>query len=93
MADFAIGGLTFNMTVVQSATLVSAGLGFSGTIFLFLGTYGFQPFEGGVFGSPEMQAHNARVRAKNKTKKINQRIGLALLSLSFAVQAIAVFIR
>ena len=93
MAGCGIGGLTFKMTVVQGWTLVSAGLGLAGTIFLFLGTYGFQPFEGGVFGSPEIQAHNARVKAKNKTRKINQRIGLALLSLSFAVQAIAVFLR
>jgi hypothetical protein len=73
-------------------TLVSASLGFAWTIFLFFSTFGFQPLEGAPFNSPALQEHNARVKAKNKTRKINQWIGLALLSLSFAVQAIAVFI-
>lgn len=82
----------FNMTPAQCATLVSASLGFAGTIFLFFSTFGFQPLEGAPFNSGALQAHNARVKAKNKMRKINQWIGLVLLSLSFSVQAIAAFI-
>jgi hypothetical protein len=80
------------MTAAQYATLVSAGLGVAGTIFLFFGTFGFQPYEGAPFNGPELQAYNARVKAKNNTRKINQRIGLALLLFSFALQAVSIFL-
>lgn len=80
------------MTAAQYAALISAALGACGTIVLFFATYGFQPLEGGVFGSPELQEWNARIKAKNKERKIRQRIGLGLLCCSFAVQAVSVFL-
>lgn len=84
--------LNCNIAPAQYVTLVSAGLGVAGTVFLFVGTFGFQPLEGAPFNSSELQAHNMRVEEKNKRRKINQRFGLALLLLSFAVQAIGIFL-
>ncbi len=80
------------MTVEKYATLLSAILGIFGTVILFFSSYALQPLEGGVFGSDELYKWNARVRAKNKLRKIIQRIGLGLLCLSFIVQATIVFL-
>jgi hypothetical protein len=80
------------MTAAQAATLVSAALGFSGTSFLFFGSYGFEPPAGSPFNSPQVQEWDARVKAKNAVRKIRQRTGLVLLIFSFAVQATAVFL-
>jgi hypothetical protein len=80
------------MTAVQCATLLSAILGAAGTAFLFFGSYTLQPFEGAPFGGPQINKANAEIAAKNKLRILRQRIGLALLSLSFVAQAGSVFL-
>ena len=81
-----------NMTAVQCANLLSALLGASGTIFLFFGSYAFQPLEGAPFNSPEVEQWNACIKTKNHVRKTRQKIGLGLLCTSFAVQALTVFL-
>ncbi len=71
----------------------SAALGFIGTLILFWKIYAFEPFEGVVFGSPDVYAHNEKVRARNRSRSNWQRIGLGFLSLSFLLQMIGPFIR
>jgi hypothetical protein len=45
------------------------------------------PFEGAAWGGPETQANNEKIAAKNKSWKLNQKIGFGLLCLSFIIQA------
>ncbi len=81
-----------NMTAAQCANLLAALFGASGTIFLFFGSYAFQPLEGAPFNSPELEQWNGRIKVKNRVRKTKQRIGLGLLCASFAIQAVAVFL-
>jgi hypothetical protein len=80
------------MSAIQLMTLGSAGLGFAGTVFLFLGTYGFEPREGAVFGGPTVDEGNKKVNARNARRRLNQRIGLGLLCLSFLLQGVTAFV-
>jgi len=80
------------MTHGQIAGLASAILGAIGTIVLFFGSYSVQPLEGAPFGGPILDASNNKIKAKNASRILRQRIGLAFLCLSFAVQAFAVFL-
>ncbi len=80
------------MSSAQYAALLSAALGAAGTGFLYRGTYGFEPYEGATFGSPEQQQRNSFIYAKNKSRQRSQRIGIVLLFLSFALQAVVVFL-
>ena len=80
------------MSAVQDATLLSAVLGALGTGSLFFGSYSFAPTEGMTMGSPEVDERNARIMAANKIRKVKQLVGLCLLFLSFAVQAVSVFL-
>ena len=61
-------------------------------MFLFIGSYAFAPYVGAVFGGPMVNEANARIKADNRRRKIQQRIGLALLCLGFVVQAVGVFV-
>jgi hypothetical protein len=80
------------VTYAQLAGLASAILGTMGTVVLFFNSYALQPFEGGVFGSDALTASNNAVRTANAKRVVRQRIGLASLCVSFAVQAVAVFL-
>lgn len=77
-------------TTPDRANLVSAIFGMTGTIILFFSSYALEPFQGGVFGSKEVYDWNDRVRSRNRRRKIIQKMGLALLCLSFVVQFVAV---
>ncbi len=72
--------------------VVSAVLGMIGTTLLFFFSYSFEPFSGGVLGSPQIAARNELVRASNLRRKRWQLIGLAILWSSFVVQVIAIFL-
>jgi hypothetical protein len=80
------------MMPAQLVVVLSAVLGIAGTVILFFGTYGLEPLEGGVFGSPEVQEWNERVKAKNAARVIRQRVGLGLICFSFVFQGAAVFL-
>ncbi len=80
------------MTWAQYAGLSSAALGVIGTIILFFGSYSVQPLEGAPFGSDALTEYNNRIKAKNASRLLRQRIGLGFLCLSFAVQAVSVFL-
>ena len=80
------------MTADQYVTLLSASSGAAGTFILFRATYAFEPLSGGVFGGPEIDKWNARVRADNKRRAFLQKLGLVLLGLSFVVQAASAFL-
>lgn len=70
--------------------LVGLLLGFLGTIVLVRFSYSLQPFEGGFFGSVELDAYNKGIAAANERRMRWQRRGLYLLSCSFLAQAAAV---
>ncbi|MFM0726218.1 hypothetical protein PQQ53_21350 [Paraburkholderia strydomiana] len=80
------------MTPGQIVNLLSAANGAVGTIVLFVGSYAIQPLEGAVFNSPQVEKYNARIKCKNNARIVTQRVGLALLCLSFLFQAVAVFL-
>jgi hypothetical protein len=80
------------MTGAQYAALSSAALGAIGTIILFFSSYSLQPLEGGVFGSDALTKYNNDIKIKNANRLLRQRIGFAFLCLSFAVQAVSVFL-
>lgn len=80
------------MTHAQLAELASAILGAIGTVVLFFNSYALQPFQGGIFGSDDLTASNNAIRTANAKRVVRQRIGLAYLCASFAIQAVAVFL-
>jgi hypothetical protein len=80
------------MNSVQIASLISALLGAAGTLVLFRGSYALEPFSGGIFGGPEINADNARIRRENKQREKMQKVGLVLLCASFVVQAAMAFL-
>lgn len=80
------------MNAAQYVALLSASFGAVGTGFLYHGTYGFEPYKGAVYGGLEVQQINADIEAKNRSRKRSQRIGIALLFLSFILQAVTVFV-
>jgi hypothetical protein len=77
------------LTPAQGAGLLSAILGALGTITLFFSSYAFQPLIGGVFGSPAITEDNNRIKEQNLRRSSWQKVGLAVLCLSFVVQAVA----
>ncbi len=80
------------MTHAQLAGLASAILGAIGTVVLFFNSYALQPFQGGIFGSDALTASNNAIRTANTKRIVRQRIGLAFLCVSFAIQAVTVFL-
>jgi len=74
------------VTHVQLAGLASAILGAIGTVVLFFNSYALQPFQGGIFGSDALTASNNAVRTANAKRVVR------LLCVSFAIQAVAVFL-
>jgi hypothetical protein len=77
------------MTAEHWADLSSAGLGAAGTIILFINSWSLQSRPGLYPASKEVKD---AVNDKNVSRTNWQRIGLVLLCLSFAGQAIAVFL-
>jgi hypothetical protein len=80
------------MTGIQYAGLCSAAFGAIGTAVLFRYSYTFQPKEGGVFGSNALTEFNNRIDTENRCRGKWQKVGLALLCLSFLIQAVGVFL-
>lgn len=80
------------MNQAQIAGLASATIGAVGTVILFFASYSVQPLEGAPFGSPILDEWNGKIKAKNASRVLCQRVGLAFLCASFAVQAVAVFL-
>jgi hypothetical protein len=80
------------MTYAQYAGLFSAALGAIGTAFLFFSSYSLQPVEGGVFGSDALTEYNNRIKAKNVSRLLSQKIGFGFLCVSFVIQAVTVFL-
>ena len=73
-------------------TLLSAFLGFAGTIILFFNSWTLQPHAGAFLSGQGRLADNARTNVKNRRMVFWQRFGLVLLCLSFVAQGIAVFL-
>ena len=80
------------MTSAQIANFLSALLGACGTITVYVGSYSLPPLEGSVFNSPEVSEYNRHTMIKRQKILIMQRVGLALICLSFLIQALAVFL-
>ena len=80
------------MMIARVIALVSALLGIIGTGLLFFFSYTLAPDDGAVFGSQEVNAANEIVRLQNLRRTLMQRIGFALLCISFMAQAIEVFL-
>lgn len=76
------------MRFIQYINMAPSVLGAIGTIIIYFNSYSMQPLEGGVFGSPELSAHNNNIKRKNTKRLISQRIGLVFLFASFVFQAV-----
>ena len=73
------------------ASVISGFLGIAGTIFLFFGSYAYEPLAGGVLWSDSVKKFNAGVDARNEVRGLRQRVGLCLLGLSFLIQIAGAF--
>ena len=74
------------MVTINYPNLVSAVSGVVGTIILFKNSYAVQPLEGGIFGSDAITSYNENIKKKNERRVVNQRVGLAFVCISFAIQ-------
>jgi hypothetical protein len=81
-----------SLTTVQWANLASAGFGAAGTLVLFISSWSKEPREGATWGGPILDAWNKEVDARNRWRRIGQRVGLILLGLAFVFQGVAVFV-
>lgn len=79
------------MNLAQYEGLASALMGLIGTVILFRSSYSLEPFEGMVWGGPEVTEHNRAVRVKNAKRSTWQRVGLGFLCLSFFIQALSYY--
>jgi hypothetical protein len=77
------------MTYTQCSGLISPILGTIGTAMMFFGSYTLQPLESGPFENNAVTECNNRIKVKNRRHHWWQRVGIALLCLSFVVQIIA----
>jgi|GEM_PF-1501340 hypothetical protein len=73
--------------------LASVVFGFIGTLAIFLFSYSLIPYQGGVFGSEKINKHNNLVKKKNCLYLVIQKIGMGMLSISFLLQGIALFVQ
>jgi hypothetical protein len=79
------------MTTPQCWAFVVAALGASGTAILFFSSYALESYPAGTFGSPEVQAYIDEVTHRNKRRAFYQKIGFAILTLSFITQFVSIF--
>ena len=77
------------MDALHIAGSASALLGGAGTLILFFYSFSLQPYEGAVWGGPEVDKENSNIRRKNSRRIFMQKIGLSLICASFAVQLYA----
>jgi hypothetical protein len=75
------------MDIEHWATIVSAIIGIVGTALLFFYSNTDIPFEAATWGGPETHENNEKIAAKNRSRKLKQKIGFGLLCLSFIIQA------
>ena len=76
----------------QCAVVAAAALGLAGTLLMFFNTWTYEPPAGVNFGGSAVDGDNVKVRARNRRRDVYQRIGLALLALSFATGGVAPFL-
>lgn len=72
--------------------MTAAVVGATGTIFLFIGTWGDQPEISARWGSEAATKADHEMAARNEQREFYRVIGLALLLLSFILQGIATMI-
>jgi hypothetical protein len=75
----------------QLFTLFSALYGVSGTIVLFLGSFAYEPTPMGLQNSKTVFEDLRKLSDRNRIRKFQQRVGLALLLLSFVFEALSAF--
>ncbi|MGX5875334.1 hypothetical protein [Burkholderia gladioli] len=75
------------MTLTQAVNLASAAMGIAGTIAMYRGTFGLAPIAGFMYSSEAARA----TQEANRHRERLQRVGLALLMVSFALQGVAQF--
>ena len=78
--------------IIRAIALASALFGIAGTALLFFYSYTIEPTDGAVFGSAEVDASNAAINAANAHRTRMQRIGFALLCISFVAQGVGAFL-
>lgn len=65
--------------------------GFIGTVLMFRYSYVLKPYEGAAFAESDTNEKNGRIRRENIRIQKMQKLGIALLSLSFISQGISYF--
>jgi hypothetical protein len=79
------------MNGLQLVTALSAAFGAGGSILILLGTYGFEPHEGAVWGSDAVTQANKEIDKRNKSRFTKQRAGIVLLLVAFLLQGLTAF--
>jgi hypothetical protein len=81
-----------SLTIGQWKDLLSAGLGAAGTAVLFNWSWALEPYEAARWAGEGTAARLKAVTTRNEARKRWQRLGLALLFLSFLAQIVGVFL-
>ena len=77
----------------QALQILSTILGFVGTLIMFLYGYNLIPYEGMTFGGDHTAENNKKIRRKNSRIKTMQKVGMGLLTLSFALQGLSLIVK
>lgn len=75
----------------QHLQIASAVIGFIGTLIMFCNGYNLKPYSGATFGGPLTDEINKKTRRENKRIAIMQKLGMALLAISFFLQMVSFF--
>jgi hypothetical protein len=81
-----------SLTIGQWKDLISALLGAAGTAILFNWSWALEPYERARWAGEGTAARLKAVTARNEARKRWQRLGLALLFLSFLAQIVGAFL-
>ncbi|HBZ2154131.1 TPA: hypothetical protein MHK45_01830 [Klebsiella pneumoniae] len=73
--------------------IFSTILGFVGTLIMFHYGYNLIPYEGMTFGGKHTAENNKKIRRKNSRIKTMQKVGMGLLTISFALQGLSLIVK
>jgi hypothetical protein len=79
------------MTPLQTLILFSAIFGAIGSALIFFGSYAFEPPRAAVWANQAMVDNDLKTVARNHTRKLMQRCGIALLFIAFILQGVSAF--
>jgi hypothetical protein len=81
-----------HLSCSQISTLAASGFGVAGTLFLFFGSYALETGPLNTTFAEAFFAEKVGIDARNRRRIFLQRVGLALLMVSFVFGGVSVFV-